>query len=95
MLAWLTVAAAAVSAVGIAIILIGIAFDIEGAQEGEAGPAIFGVAWISYLLAGIAALILGAAALVVGRRRNDPATTRAGIIALGYVVLAIIIFMIA
>jgi hypothetical protein len=53
--AWLALVAAAISALGIAIILFGIAFDIEGAEEGEEGRAIFDVAWVSYLLGGIAA----------------------------------------
>jgi hypothetical protein len=94
-LAWLALAAAAVSALGIAVILVGTAFDIEGAREGEEGPVIFNIAWLSYLFGGIAALILGATALVLGRRRDEPATRRAGLIALAYVALAVVIFAIA
>ena len=94
-LAWLALAAAAISALGIAILLFGIAFDIEGAEEGEEGRAIFDVAWFSYLFGGIAALLLGAAAFTLGRRRNEPATKQAGVIALVYVAIAAVIFVIA
>ncbi len=91
----LALAAAAISAVGIAIILIGIAFDIEGAQEGEQGPIIFPIAWFSYLLGGLAAIVLGAIAFVVGRRRNEKGTKRAGLIALAWAVIAVIIFIVS
>ena len=94
-LAWLALAAAAISALGIVIILFGIAFDIEGAEEGEEGRAIFDVAWISYLLGGIAALALGGVAFLLGRRRNEAWTKRAGLITLAYVGIAVIIFVIA
>ncbi len=93
--AWLALAAAAISAIGIAIILIGIAFDIEGAEEGEEGSFIFSIAWFSFLFGAIAALILGAIAFVFGRRRNERITRRAGLIALGYVAVAVVIFVIA
>ena len=91
----LALIATAISAAGLAILLVGIAFDIEGAREGEEGPAIFGVAWVSYLFGGIAALVTGAVALALGRRRNDPGTSRAGMIAFGYAVIAIVVFVIA
>ena len=94
-LAWLALAAAAISALGIAIILFGIALDIEGAEEGEEGSAIFEVAWFSYLLGALAALVLGAATFIVGRRRNEAGTKRAGLIALAYVAIAVVIFVIA
>ena len=94
----LALAAAATSAIGIAIILLGIAFDIEGAEEGEETSGfrvIFDIAWLSYLLGAIAALALGIAALVIGRRRGERGTARAGTIALGWVVIAVLIAVIA
>ena len=94
-LGWLALAAAAISALGIAIILIGIAFDIEGAREGEEGSVIFEIAWFSFLLGGIGALGLGAAAFLLGRRRAEPATERAGLIALIYTAVAVVIFIVA
>ncbi len=94
-LAWLALAAAAISALGIAVILVGIALDIEGAQEGEEGSVIFGIAWISYLLGAIAALVLGAVALALGRRRGERETERAGTIALGYFLVALVVFVVA
>ena len=94
-LAWLALAAAAISAVGIAILLVGIAFDIEGAEEGEEGKAIFDIAWFSYFFGGIGALILGLLAFLLGQRRNEPSTRRAGVVALAYVAIAVVIFVIA
>ena len=94
-LAWLALAAAAVSAVGLVILLVGIAFDIEGAQEGEEGPFIFSIAWVSYLLGGIAALVLGAIAFFLGRSRDDDATRKAAIVALAYAAIAVVVFVIA
>jgi hypothetical protein len=91
----LALAVAAISALGIVIILIGIALDIEGAREGEEGSVIFEIAWLSFLLGAIASLILGAVALLLGRRRDEPDTTRAGGIALGWFVIALVIFLIA
>jgi hypothetical protein len=94
-LATTALAAAAVSALGIIIILIGIALDIEGAREGEEGSVIFEIAWIAFLLGAIASLILGAAALLVGRRGDDRGAARAGRIALGWFVISILIFVVA
>ena len=94
----LALAAVAISAIGIAIILLGIAFDIEGAEEGEETSGlrvIFDIAWLSYLLGAIGALALGIAALVIGRRRGDARATRAGTIALGWVAIAVVIALIA
>ena len=82
----------------IAIILLGIAFYIEGAEEGEETSGfrvIFDIAWLSYLLGAIAALALGIAARVIGRRRGERGTARAGTIALGWVVIAVLIAVIA
>jgi hypothetical protein len=94
-LAWLALAAAAVSAIGLVILLVGAALDIEGAREGEEGPIIFSIAWVSFVLGGLGSLLLGAAAFFVGRNRDDAATSRAGLIALGYAAIAVIVFVIA
>jgi uncharacterized membrane protein len=91
----LAVAVAAISAVGLVIILIGIALDVEGAREGEEGSVIFEIAWWSFFFGAIASLILGAAALLLGRRRGEPDTARAGGIALGWFGIALVIFLIA
>jgi hypothetical protein len=44
---------------------------------------------------GIAALVLGAAAFVLGRRRDEAATERAGVVTLAYVAIAVIVFVTA
>jgi hypothetical protein len=94
-LATTALAVAAASALGIIIILVGIVLDIEGAREGEEGSVVFEIAWGAFLLGAIASLILGVAALLVGRRRADPGTARAGSIALGWFVIAVLIFVVA
>jgi len=94
-LATTALAAAAVSALGIIIILVGIVLDIEGAREGEEGSVLFEIAWGAFLLGAIASLILGVAALLVGRRRDEPGTARAGTIALGWFMISIVIFVVA
>ena len=95
MLGLLALAAAAISLVGIAIIMVGIVLDIEGAREGEEGYMIFEIAWVSFLLGGIGALVLGAIAFMLGRKRNERQTERAGVLALGYAAVAVVIFIIA
>ena len=94
----LAILVAAISAIGIVVILIGIAFDIEGAQEGEetgGWRVLFEIAWWSFFFGAIASLILGLAAFLLGRRRGEPETARAGKIALGWFALAVVIFVIA
>lgn len=94
-LAWVTLAAAAVSALGLVILLVGIALDIEGAQEGEEGSVIFDIAWLSFLLGGLASLVLGALSFFLGRSRDEAGTRQAGILALAYAAIAIVVFVIA
>jgi hypothetical protein len=93
-LGWVALGLAVLSALGLLILLVGILFDIEGAREGEEGPFIFNIAWLSFSLGGIAAAIAGVAAIVVGRMRNLPATFRNGLIAVGYFVGALLLFLI-
>lgn len=93
-LAWVTLAAAAISALGLIVLLVGIAFDIEGAQEGEEGPAIFELAWLSFLLGGLVSLVLGAVCFVLGRGRDEAGTRRAGLVALAYAAIAVVVFVI-
>ncbi len=94
----IALAAAVIAALAITILLLGIAFDIEGAEEGEETSgwrAIFDIAWFSWLLGSLVALVAGALAYFSGRRRGDPGTTRAGTIALVVFVISVVIFIIA
>jgi hypothetical protein len=94
-LGWLAVALAVLSALGLLVLLVGALLDIEGAREGEEGPFIFTIAWLSFSLGGIAAAIAGAAAVAVGRMRGLPAVFRNGLIAVGYFVAALVLFLAA
>ena len=94
-LAWVTTLAAAISALGIVIILIGLALDIEGAREGEEGSVIFEIAWWAFFFGAIASLVLGLIAYFVGRRTGEPGTARAGRLALVWFGIAVVIFLIA
>jgi hypothetical protein len=93
----LALAVAAISAIGIAIIFIGIGLDIEGAREGEETGdwrVIFDIAWFTFFFGAIASLVLGLAAFLIGRRRAEADTARAGSIALGWFAVAVLIFVI-
>ena len=92
---WAALAAAAISAIGIAIILVGLLFDMQGAREGDEDVLVFNMAWLSFLFGAIAAGILGAVALALGRRRSEPGTRRAGLTALAWFVVALAIFLVA
>lgn len=94
-LAWITTFVAAASALGILVILVGLLFDMEGAREGEEGSVVFEVAWWAFFFGAIAALVLGLVAFFAGRRNADPATTRAGRIALIWFGIAVVIFLVA
>ena len=96
-IATLALAATVISAVGLAILLVGIAFDIEGASEGEdtsGWRVIFDIAWLSWLFGSLAALVTGAIAYWVGRKNDDAGTSRIGLIALGWFVVSLVIFLI-
>ncbi len=95
MLGTVALASAPISALGIVIILFGIALDIEGARECEEGSVIFEIAWISFLLGALGALVAGALAFFRGRKRQERATERAGITALAYFAVAVVIFIVA
>lgn len=86
---------AGLSALGLLVLLVGQIAGIEGASEGEEDVLVFDVAWVTFFLAGVAALITGLIALFLGRREGNGATARAGMIALGYVVVAVVLVFIA
>lgn len=92
---WLALTLVAISALGMIVLIVGDIAGIEGAQEGEEGWWGFTVAWIAFSLGGIAALLTGAVAFFLGRRSGDDRTQTAGLVALGYFVLAVVVLLIA
>jgi hypothetical protein len=81
---------AALSAIALVVMWLSGLAGIEGAREGEDGPIIFSVLWVSFLLGGVLALVLGIVALVSGRHRGA-ATQRPAAIAVAYAVIAVLL----
>jgi hypothetical protein len=86
---------AALSALGLVVLIVGQIAGIEGAREGEQSVLVFDIAWLIFFVAGVATLITGLIALFLGRRDSKGPTARAGMIALAYVVLAVVVVLIA
>lgn len=85
------IGAAALSALGAAILLVGVLFDIEGAQSDEEGPFIFAIAWFLLVPVGLVALVTGIAALALGIRRREQRLKRAGLIAVAWVAVGVLL----
>ena len=66
---------------------------VEGAGEGEDSSLVFSIAWFAFVLGGIGALVTGAIAVVAGLRSRNAEARRAGVIAVAYVVLAVVAFV--
>ena len=94
-LGYIALATTAISAIGLAILLIGDLAGVEGANEGEEGRAIFDIAWVAFFFCGIAALVSGLVAFFLGTRRGDRRTRRDGSIALAYCALALVLAVLA
>jgi len=73
--------------------------DIVATVEGEGGELhhlfVFDLAWPVFLVAGLASVVAGLAALVLGRLRADARLTRYGLWAVGFVVFAIAVVVVA
>ncbi len=93
-IASIALALAAVSALGFLILAVGNLAGIEGAGEGEDSSLVFSIAWFAFTLGGIAALVTGLIAVVTGSRSGDRETRRAGVMAVAYVVVASVAFVV-
>jgi hypothetical protein len=87
---WVTVAAA----VAFLVMLIAGLMGIEGAREGEEGPAIFMVLWVTFLVGGILAFVLGVASVITGLRHGRDRDRTIGIIGVVFVPLAWLLIMV-
>ncbi len=90
---WGTVALAltALSVLGFVLLAVGDAVDWEGFSEDEEDTTFGDASWISFSLGAILALITGVVAFLRGRRRRRVADTRAGQIAIGWFVFAVVL----
>ena len=84
------VAAAAVSAIAFAALLIGALAGLEGFDEGEEATTLGAVLWFAFVLGALVALIFGAFALIFGRSRGLAGDARAGRLAVGWFLLAVL-----
>jgi hypothetical protein len=93
-LATVTLAALAISVVGLVVSAIGHMADWKGFDNGGESTVAGSTFWMMYFLAGIAALVLGLVALIKSWRNGPASEQRAGRLALGYVVLSVIFLII-
>jgi hypothetical protein len=81
---------AAVSALGLAALLIGDLVGADGFEDTESST-LAARSWVSFLLGGILALVTGVVAWLLGRNRGRSGDIQAGEIAVGWFVLAVVI----
>ena len=81
----------ALSVLGFILLAVGDAADWRGFSEDDESTAAGDASWISFALGAILALIAGLIAFLRARRTDNEADTRAGRIAIGWFVLAVIL----
>jgi hypothetical protein len=73
--------------------------DVLTAVESEGGELhhlfVFDLAWPLFLVAGLASLIAGLVSLVIGLLRRDAGLTRYGALAVGFILGAVLLIVIA
>ena len=91
---WGTVAlvATALSAVALVIMLVGNLVGASGfTDDPNDNSWAADLVWLSFSLGGLVALVSGIVSWVLGARRGRPGDVRAGQVAIGYLVLAIVV----
>ena len=94
--AWGKVAlvATAVSAVGLVIMLVGNVTEASGFTDDPNDNSLAAdLVWLSFSLGGVVALVTGIISWVLGAKRGRPGDVRAGQVAIGYFVLAIVVML--
>lgn len=90
MLGRTAVTAAMVSAVAFALLVLGALAGLEGFEEGDDATLLGAVLWFSFVLGALVSLFFGAFALIFGRSRRRGGDTRAGTLAVGWFVVAVL-----
>lgn len=83
-------AAATISAIAFAALLVGALAGMEGFQEGESATLLGTVLWFTFMIGAIVALVFGAVAFLGGRAKGRAGDQRAGLLALGWCVIAVL-----
>jgi hypothetical protein len=81
----------ALSILGFILLAVGDAANWSGFSEEDESTTGGDASWISFSLGAILALIIGVIAFVQGRRRRRASDTRAGQIAIGWFVVAVLL----
>jgi uncharacterized membrane protein len=85
----------ALSVTGFIVMVIGSIADWKGFSEDPGDTSTFAdLVWSTFALSGLLALVTGIAAWLLGRQRNRFGDVRAGQVAIGWVVLAIVVSLI-
>jgi hypothetical protein len=82
---------AAVSALGLLVMIVGDLAGVEGFSGDSASTGLADATWLVFAVSGLLALVVGGVAWALGRRHSRPGDVRAGQAALAYVVLAIVV----
>ena len=85
----------ALSAVGFVVSMVGHLADWKGFDNGGESTVAGSTFWFLYFFAGIAAVVAGVLALVHGTRAKIAGERRAGLLALGYAVVTVVLIVLA
>lgn len=90
MLGTTALTAAVVSALAFAALMVGALAGLDGFQQGEDATAFGAVLWFAFVLGALVGLFFGVFALILGRSRRLPGEGRAGRLAVGWFVVAVL-----
>jgi hypothetical protein len=94
-LATAALALTAISAVALVVMIVLDLLDVEGFSSDNESSAAADFTWVCFSLGALLALVLGIIAWVRGRSRGLAGDVRAGQVAVGYFVLAVVVTAIA